>query len=423
MFPQQPDHARPATVFLSYAREDIEAVKKLQIQLKLRGIRAWRDVTDLPPGTLTRDEIEHVIEHEIDAMVLYVTPASLNSRYIWTVEVPAAVERHKRDPHFRLVPLLDGVSYIQMREASSDWLLDHNLSGFNGIPLTDDPRKLSEIKAGEMFGSIARDLLKSALTVRLHRIGADRTYEPTLCLHNFHYTPPADSLDLDLNWCDLFPDKIRIPTTEEWEQILLPALHDVKQVLSEQIHSRHLRIFIQSILPLALALGFVFSQHAHFSLSVETDRYGTWSSEGKTSKAAPLHSSTPIHNNGDPQIAALVLAITRATERDTSKALMDLNIQPGHHLHLVPSSGPSNDSIRTPAQALAAARQVRQVCNDLCDRQGVGHIHLFVASSAPLAVLIGHLLGAHCPISIYEFSNHEKVYKLVGQLVVSPSSY
>jgi len=415
MLSQQPEYAaRPATVFLSYAREDTEAVQKLQLHLKLRGVRAWRDATDLPPGVTTRDEIEHVIEHEVDAMALYVTPTSLDSRYIWTVEVPAAMKRAQRDGFFRLVPILDGVSYKQMREASASWLYD--LSGFNGMLLTDDPLNAGEPQAGELLAIRARDLLKAALTMRLRRVGANRLYEPTLCMRNFHYTPPTDSLDLDLNWYDMFPDKLRIPATEEWKQILLPALRDVKQILSEQNHSRHLRIFIQSILPLALAFGFVFSQHARFSLSVETDRYGTWDTKGKAAKAVPLHSVSVVHDHGDPEVAALELAITRAIERDTRKALTTLNIQPGHHLHLEPAGGPSNESVKTSAQALAIARQVRQVCNDLCDRQDVKHIHLFAASSAPLAVLIGHLLGSHCPMSLYEFTHSEKMYTFVGDL-------
>lgn len=414
MLYQQPEHARPATVFLSYAREDTEAVQKLQLHLKLRGVRAWRDVTDLLPGSTTRDEIEHVIEHEVDALALYVTPTSLASHYIWTVEVPAALRRSQSDRFFRLVPILDGVSFAQMYEASASWL--HDLSGLNSIVLPDGPLNASTPQARERLAIGARDVLKAALTMRLRRVGADRMYEPTLCMRNFHYTPPTDSLDLDLNWYDMFPEKLRIPTTEEWEQILLPALCDVKQILSEQVHSRHLRIFIQSILPLALAFGFVFSQIARFSLSVETDGYGTWDTQGKASKAAPLHSANVIHDQSDPRVAALELAITRAVERDTGKALTALNIQPGHHLHLEPARGPSNDSVKTSAQALAIARQVRQVCNELCDRQDVHHIHLFAATSAPLAVFIGHLLGSHCPISLYEFTKRENMYTLVGDL-------
>jgi len=51
---------RPATTFLSYAREDAEEVKYLQQQLNVRGVRAWRDVTDLPLGGSNKDEITHI---------------------------------------------------------------------------------------------------------------------------------------------------------------------------------------------------------------------------------------------------------------------------------------------------------------------------------------------------------------------------
>ena len=48
---------RPATVFLSYARKDTEAVKDMQLRLKVRGVRCWRDVDDMPVGSHTESEI------------------------------------------------------------------------------------------------------------------------------------------------------------------------------------------------------------------------------------------------------------------------------------------------------------------------------------------------------------------------------
>ena len=57
-----PGLERPATAFLSYAREDAEEVKYLQQQLNVRGVRAWRDVTDLPLGGSNKDEITYAIE-------------------------------------------------------------------------------------------------------------------------------------------------------------------------------------------------------------------------------------------------------------------------------------------------------------------------------------------------------------------------
>ena len=65
-----PGLERPATAFLSYAREDAEEVKYLQQQLNVRGVRAWRDVSDLPLGGSNKDEITQAIEQEADAFVL-----------------------------------------------------------------------------------------------------------------------------------------------------------------------------------------------------------------------------------------------------------------------------------------------------------------------------------------------------------------
>ncbi len=102
--PSIPGLERPATALLSYAREDAEEVKFLQLQLKVRGVRAWRDVTDLPLGGATEDEIVHAIENVADAFVIYVTPRSLTSDFVWNVEIPAALKRQEHDPLFNIVP-------------------------------------------------------------------------------------------------------------------------------------------------------------------------------------------------------------------------------------------------------------------------------------------------------------------------------
>jgi hypothetical protein len=91
---------RPATVLFSYAREDRDAVKDLQLRLKARGVRSWRDEDDILPGSLFEWEIVHAIEQEVDAMALYVTAESLKSDFIWKKEIPAALRRQQRDPQF-----------------------------------------------------------------------------------------------------------------------------------------------------------------------------------------------------------------------------------------------------------------------------------------------------------------------------------
>src|SRR5947199_5892374 len=98
------DPWRPATAFLSYKRKNADEVKYLQRQLHVRGVQAWRDVTDLDLGSYSQDEVVRAIEQESDAFLLYITPQSLTSDFIWDIEVPTAFRRWQRDHTFNIVP-------------------------------------------------------------------------------------------------------------------------------------------------------------------------------------------------------------------------------------------------------------------------------------------------------------------------------
>src|SRR2546428_651645 len=96
---------RPVTTFLSYKREDAEQVKSLQQHLKARGVRAWRDVTDLPLGGSNEHEIVQAIKQESDAFVIYITPECLQSDFIWDIEVRAAMQRWEQDQEYKIIPI------------------------------------------------------------------------------------------------------------------------------------------------------------------------------------------------------------------------------------------------------------------------------------------------------------------------------
>jgi len=48
--------------------------------------------------------------------------------------------------------------------------------------------------------------------------------------------------------------------------------------------------------------------------------------------------------------------------------------------------------------------------------KGVSQIHLFTAIPAALAVLIGHQFNAICPVTVYEYSRLDGIYKLACTL-------
>ncbi len=408
--PHEPQPERPATVFLSYARVDTEAIKGLQLLLNLRGVRAWRDVTDLLAGAATRQEIARAIEREADALALYITPAYLASEFIWEVEVPAALRRSARDPGFSIVPILRDLSFADLRQFCADRHLP-DLSEFNGFLL---PGGEDMVSGEQVPGEIARRVLKAALTLRLRRVRAGRDYEPWLCVKTFAYEPPTGSLDLDVNWTALIPEKDRPPTPEEWEQLLRPALLDVKQAISDTVPSRRVHVSVQSILPVAIALGFTFPESAHFTLFLE-GRHGTWSTAEKPRRTAPLRCVSAPNSDGDPRVAVVELAISRATGRAVAEALPLLDLAPGQHLRFELAKGSSQESVKDAAHALAMARQIGQACRELCDQQGITLIHLFAALPAALGVLVGHYLSALCPITLYEF-HQARGYQPVGTL-------
>lgn len=288
-----------------------------------------------------------------------------------------------------------------------------DLSRFQAISLTDDDATSSEEVQQKKWNDAARLILKSALTLRLRRINADRNYEPWINLKTFVSTPPTAHLDLNLDWLKIVYEKERLPTSQEWEHILLPALLDVKQSISERVPSRRIHLFVQSILPVAIMIGFVFRESARITLLLEGQKE-TWSSKTPPAEKDPLHTKwIDTQQEGNQGEAVVEVATTRSTSQAATNAVMTLGLNPGHHIRLeLPEL--SRESVRDAAHAQAIAQQVGRICQELCDKRRVAQIHLFVATPVELAVFIGQQLNALCPITLYEHSQGS--YKPVGTL-------
>ncbi len=403
-------YERPATALLSYAREDVEEVKYLQQQLKVHGVRAWRDVTDLPLGGATEGEIILAIEQLADAFVIYITPQALDSHFIWNVEVPAALRRWEHDHAFNIMPILHGVTFDELEQHCAAHSL-RSLKGFNGVPLPERASGATEEEFNSQLRLIARRILEATLDLRLRRVGADRDrkYEPCIYLHTYTYEPPSDSLDLDLDWAGLFPGKDELPAVKEWDEILLPALDDVKHVLSTRIPSRRLHMFVQAHLPAAFALGFAIPASSHFTLLLE-GRHGTWSTEGAVSTAEPLHYLS-FKYSGDAHVAVMEIAIARDTAQAVTQNLSSLGLSYKQRIRFdLPGGTDYISGVKDAAHALGMSHQVGREFRRLFDKEDVTHVHLFAAVPAALAVMIGHQINAMGAITLYHYLEKDKRY-------------
>jgi hypothetical protein len=401
--------AQPVSVFLSYKREDTEEVRALQQHLYAHGIGAWRDVTDLSIGGHTEQEIIRIIKEECDAFVLYATPASLYmSEFIWETEVPAAAQRQREDKTYKIAIIFRGVTTNELQQ----FCFNHSypsLTDFNGFPilLPEQITGENKVEVTRRLRDAAQGMLKSTLQLRLSQVEDSMSYQPTLCLRTWNYTPPSPTLDLDVNWSDFFEGS-RIPSQEEWQEILLPGLQNMKDVLSGCIRSRKLHIYFKTRLPAAFVLGRTFSAPTGFTLMFKGDNGETWSTAETVKDLEPLEVHT-VSDQGDSETLLVEVAISRETSRGVTKSISGLGLSYRHRIRFAPPEI-HRESVRDAQHAFDIAHQIGLEVRRLKDNKSIKHIHLFLACPVELAALIGHQFNAMGKVTLYHYLDDEGLY-------------
>jgi hypothetical protein len=93
-------------LFLSHSTRDKGEIQRLRKALTDRGVPGWEDVIELRLGD-SLDALRDAIQGA-DAFVLYLTPKSIGSEWVQR-EVAWALEAHRLDPSYRLLPILRGL--------------------------------------------------------------------------------------------------------------------------------------------------------------------------------------------------------------------------------------------------------------------------------------------------------------------------
>lgn len=88
----------PVRMFIAYSRADSSYLEQLRIHLsplvKKGEMQIWSD-QDLVAGSSWDDEINHHLQNS-DIILILVSPDALDSDYLWTKEISAALERHNK---------------------------------------------------------------------------------------------------------------------------------------------------------------------------------------------------------------------------------------------------------------------------------------------------------------------------------------
>ncbi len=128
-------------IFLSYARDDQEAVKLIYEKLKTEGYHPWMDQFDILPGENWERSIRIVVQ-KAHFFLIFLSDHSVNRRGVLQKEIHAALDAWN-------TMLTSDIYLIPVR--LSDCSIPEELSAFQWVDIFDDlgwDRLLSAIEAG-----------------------------------------------------------------------------------------------------------------------------------------------------------------------------------------------------------------------------------------------------------------------------------
>ncbi len=370
----------------------------LQRALRFRGLHAWRDVDDLELGNKFREALRIAISDEVSAFIALVTPKFLTRDVIWDVEVPEALARVQRQPDFLIIPLFCGVSPSELSaECTRRGLAD--LSAFNGYELRPD----ASVVPPAQLRLVAQRSLRAGLR---HRFERSPDSVARLLLRSQSFASTMGGVDLDLDWSAAFASGC--PSPEQWNQELMPALFDLRDVLGA-LPQRRLHVQVQSHLSAPLAFGEVFSATAKYLLTLEGSN-GSWSTDAPRSKT-PVLNRREIAARGSLGSSAVVeVSISRDVGNAVSTHAARLETGFNRAVRFEPAGGPSNAAVSDATWAITAAWEVGQCLRALHDEDGIRHFHLYVAAPAEWCALLGHTLNAVGRITVHQWHRENAEY-------------
>lgn len=260
----------------------------------------------------------------------------------------------------------------------------------------------------------ARSIFQQVFEYGYHRRGSLATIDLSI---RGDSTCPRSTL-LDINWESRISSSC-LPGELEWHSSLMPALEDVRRVVTQQGDRCLVQFRSVLQLPAAFAVGYTFN--------IRLSRVGVWARETGVSdfRQQYWHSDAQV---GDiflsqnwiqsPSSNARSVIIELANGRNIHASVETYASQ----IHLIPDAwlqighektDPRLSSIDEDC-AVAYANRVGQILRDV-QQNGITDFHLFLCMPSALAILVGQRLQACGRIHLYWYSNPTYQYAFTLQ--------
>lgn len=379
----------PPVYFLSYSRENIGDVREIAKTLMIHGIEVWQDIANLGTG-LAESEIRKAISVASDGFLFFITPQSVKSAFIQTVELPEAETKYKLGSGFQIVPVF-GLP-IDEASAALKGYLTVPISNFNGAKVPGSGESQDVLTAAQRAAEIILEGL---------RIPED---DP-LSIGLSSKQKTSANVSLHLNFTKHFENGL--PPDKTWAVEFTGALNRVKGALVKR-KRLSLKLHAFCHLSLGILFGYVFRKTTGYKLEIEQITNGErtiWPTDAKR-EANPLRVTELPGVLGSRELCVKInlmsaddRSVTRYTEANSMSYRAVLELSPTHYPCTI-----------TGSEAATIASDLADKIKEAHARYDTTRVHLFTAIPLGLSVLIGHNLNASGTIQCYEFDNAKREY-------------
>lgn len=403
-------------IFLSYSRKDKTAIEMLVREMKARGLRPWRDIDDVGLGKPIEDEIRHALASECQGCLLYITPSSIESDYVTRIEMKYALEQASRASGFALVPVFHGVTVSETREVLKHRLGLH-VAQFSGIVV---PEAIgTDQKLRKYLAHAVQRLLKTILQQKVQEFDSSPDKRIVVDFFSYKMAPFSPAADLVVDWSDFNRSDNTIDNTD-CNEILWPALMDVKNTLAETIGPRTILLRPKAIPSCGIVFGFAFCATTGYQIEIEqlmkNGGIETWSATSSHEAVSPLEDRI----RGD--IPGGTEGMLEVSIYEKSSISLDEAIAAGETSTIGVRAliRPQQDSvlINNDDEACAIAKQVESTLRKMRNDYDAKKIHFALASPIALAVQIGYWLNAMGKIQLYDKTKGGEQEKYVPSFLI-----
>lgn len=373
--------------FLSHARPNGRDVSALKKKLAIVGVTGWQDVDDLPVGVQSSSQFEREIE-SLPGFIFYATALASESDTIRTIELPAAIDRKKKDPDFALVPVFAELGPKQTRNALEGIGNDRldRLMDCNG-PVR---------AAGQSLEKFHRDVAQRYLDaiLRTKRAKPVRVRIST-------FAPPGSEYDLQLDWRKLVGKSTGMPKPRKLDKIV-EALRVVREALVKSECAMPVELEVNLPLPLATQVGVVWNRQSPLALELVQRHSSATTTVSARSQELSLAVPWSTDLNAVNTEAGIVIAasVGHNVDRKTRQYAAAKGITAVCSTHIEGSLEP--DQIAGVAAAIAGKLHEAKGLND--------NVHFVLRGPASLAVLIGAEANAAAPFSMPRWDMESSAY-------------